>query len=193
MSIKQFNQAQNIRMLWDLISEEEIFKYISPDVQSKIYHIFLNNIPGFVEAEKTKMNTLVEINKKYIFLIISYIKKNYPYQPSKITIYDESEEIQKSKKSKFENDFIKKQAEFEDSINIKMPPVPEFAEKNIDKPIKEMDKILKKMQAQRNYEVEYTNTNTNANQWLTSQKTSLKNEKFEQHPEQIHLEKKKVS
>jgi hypothetical protein len=189
MSIKEFNQKENIQMLWDLISEEEIFKFLTPNIQNNIYSIFLNNLQGFYEVER-KNNSLVELNKKYIILKHNYIKKNYPYQPSKITIHNEQpvkelityEEIHSDRKSQFEKDLIRRQEEFEDSMNLKAPQVPVFADKDTDKPIKEIDKILKEMQSKRNYEVEQINrTYDSSNQvdnWLKPQETSLKNEKI---------------
>lgn len=190
MSLKQFTQKDNIQMLWDVVSDEDIFRFLTPDIQSKIYNLFLNNIQGFFDVEKTKNNSLVDINKKYILLILNHIKKTYPYQPSKIKIHNDPpikelityEEIHSDRKSQFERDFSKRQEEFEDSMTLKAPPVPEFADKQTDKPIKEMDKILKEMQAQRNYEVEQINRNyNNTNQvdnWLKPQETSLKSEKL---------------
>jgi hypothetical protein len=201
MSLKQFIQKENIQMLWDVVSDEDIFKFLSPDIQSKIYDVFINNIKGFFEVEKIKTNSLVDINKKYILLILNHIKKTYPYQPSKIKIHSEPpvkelityEEIQNDRKNQFDKDFSKRQEEFEDFMAVKPPPVPEFADPvgKTDKPIKEMDKIIKDMQAQRNYEVEqinksynhYNNTNNNPNNqvdnWLKPQETSLKSEKFQ--------------
>lgn len=193
-----FNKKENIQMLWDVVSDEEVFKFLSPDIQSKVYNLFINNIQGFFEVERTKPgNTLVEMNKKFILLILNHIKKTYPYQPSKIKIHNDPpvkelityEEIQNDRKSQIEKDFTRKQEEFEDFMNVKTPPVPEFADPiaKTDKPIKEMDKIIKDMLAQRNYEVElinksYNNINTNDNQvdnWLKPQETSLKSEKFQ--------------
>jgi len=203
MSLKQFIQKENIQMLWDVVSDEDIFKFLSPDIQSKIYDVFINNIKGFFEVENTKNSSLVDINKKYILLILNYIKKTYPYQPSKIKIHSEHpvkelityEEIHNDRKSQFDKDFSKRQEEFEDFMNVKPPPVPEFADPvgKTDKPIKEMDKIIKDMQAKRNYEVEQinrsynhdnnnNNNNNNNNQvdnWLKPQETSLKSEKFQ--------------
>ena len=185
MSIKEFNQKGNVQMLWDLISEEEIFKFLTPN----IYSIFLNNLQDFFVAER-KNNSLVDLNKKYILLVLNYIKKNYMIQPSKITIYNEPpakelityEEIHNDKKSQFEKDLTKRQEEFEESMNLKTPPLPEFADKDRDKPIKEIDKILKEMQAQRNYEVEQINrtynSSTQVDNWLKPQETSLKIEKL---------------
>jgi len=194
MSIKQFITKENTQMLWDVVSDEGTFRFLSPDIQSKVYNLFINNIGGFFDSEKNKSTSLVELNKKYIILILNHIKKTYPYQPSKIKIHNEQvnkelityEEIQNDRKSQFDRDFSRRQEEFEDYMTIKAPPVPEFSDKQTDKPIKEMDKILKEMQAKRNYEVEqinkiYNNSNTNANNvenWLKPQETSLKTEKF---------------
>jgi hypothetical protein len=184
-----FIQKDNVTMLWEVISDEEIFKFLSRDIQANIYQLFLNNIQGFFDAEKIKTNSLVDINKKYILLILNHIRKNYPIQTNKITIHQEPlkesityEEIQNDRRSKFDRDLNRKQEEFEDAMTIKAPPVPEFADKDRDKPIKEMDKILKEMQAARNYEIEQINRNYNttnqADNWLKPQETSLKTEKF---------------
>jgi hypothetical protein len=188
MSITYFNTKENVQILWDVIYEEEIFKFLSYDIQNNIYSIFINNIPRFFETEKMNVKTLVELNKKYIILILDYIKKNYSYQASKIVIHNEPinkelityEEIQNDKKNKLEKDFSKRQEEFEDSMTLKAPPLPEFSNKDKDEPIKEMDKILKEIQAQRNYEVEEINRSyNNFNQldnWLKPQETSVKQE-----------------
>ena len=67
-------------------------------------------------------------------------------------------------------------------MTIKAPPIPEFADKESDRPIKEMDKILKEMQTQRNYEIEQINRNQpttpQVDNWLKPQETSHRNEKF---------------
>jgi hypothetical protein len=197
MSNNMFIKKENIQMLWDVISDEDIFKFISPDIQSKVYNLFLNNIHGFFENEKTKINTLVDLNKKYILLILNHIKKTYPYQPSKIKIHNEQpikelitfEEIQNDRKSQFDRDFSRRQEEFEVSMSIKAPPVPDFNDKNTDKPIKEMDKILKEMQAHRNYEVEQINhsynTSNYVDNWLKPQETSLKSEKSQNNVDKL--------
>lgn len=193
MSVNVFNKKDNIQLLWDIVSDEDIFRFLAPDIQSKIYNLFLNNIQDFFETEKMKTNSLVDLNKKYILLVLNHIKKNYPYQPSKIKIHNEQpakelitfEEIQNDRKSQFEKDFNRRQEEFEDFMTIKAPPVPEFADPigKDDKPIKEMDKILKKMQAERKYEVEQINRSynvtNNVDNWLKPQETSVKTEKFE--------------
>jgi hypothetical protein len=200
MKINNFFDKENINTLWDVISDEEIFKFLSRDIQTTVSNLFSNNIKGFFETERTKTNSLIDLNKKYILLILSHIKKNYPYQPNKIKIYDElpvkenitAEEIQNDRKSQFEKDLQQRQQEFENSINVKVPPLPEFADKCEEIPISEMDKIIKEMTAKRNYDVEQINRNYSAdvnqtNNWLKPQETSLKTEKLT--PQKVNDEK----
>ena len=192
MSINSFLLEENIQTLWDVISDEEIFKFLSRDVQTDIANLFSKNIKGFYKLEGSKTGNLIDLNKKYILLILNHIKKTNPFKPNKIKIYDElpvkennitAEEIQNERKSQFERDLQKRQQEFENSITVKAPPLPEFADKFEDTPISEMDKILKEMTAKRNYDVEQINRSYNqdinqSSNWLKSQETSLKNEKL---------------
>ena len=84
MNINNFLHKENLNTLWDVISDEDIFKFLSRDIQNKIAQLFTNNVNNFFEIEKTKTNNLVDINKKYILLdgahriVASYIlgKKN---------------------------------------------------------------------------------------------------------------------
>jgi hypothetical protein len=191
MSSKTFLNTENISMIWDVITDEEIFKFLSRDIQNKVANIFTSNLKGFFESEIQNTNNLIDINKKYIMLILNYIKKNFPaQQPNKIKIHNEIisstpekelityEEIQNDRKSQFEKDLNKRQEEFTNSMTIPVPSVPEFVDKNVDAPIREMEKIIKEMTAQRNYEVEFINKNyQQADYWLKPQETSIKNDK----------------
>ena len=180
MNIGNFLLKENINMLWDVISDEDIFKFLTKDIQSKISQLFIN---------------ITDINKKYILLILNHIKKNYPYQmPNKIKISDEPirnskelityEEIQNDRTSQFEKDLNRRQEEFTNAMTLKVPNVPEFSDNFADTPIKDMDKIIKEMTSKRNYEVEqinrnYSNNNSdNGDNWLKPQETSIKKEKF---------------
>lgn len=191
MNTSNFLSKENLNMLWDVISDEEIFKFLSREVQTKIANLFSENIKGFYNTEKAKQSNLIDLNKKYILLILNHIKKTYSYQPNKIKIYDEqlatelitAEEIQIERKSQFEKDLQHRQQEFENSMMVKVPPVPEFIDKYEDRPIGEIDKVIKEMTAKRNYDVEQINLTHNldinkSNNWLKSQETSLKTEKL---------------
>jgi hypothetical protein len=191
MQINSFLTKENVNTLWDVISDEEIFKSLHRDAQSQILNVFSTNIKGFFENEKTKTTNLVEINKKYIMLILNYIKTNFSQQKhNKIKILEESpvkesityEEIQNVRKSQFEKDLGRLQEEFTNSMTLPVPEVPTFADKYEDTPISEMDKMIKEMTAKRNYEVEQINRNyqdsNNAANWLQPQETSIKTDKF---------------
>ena len=191
MQINNFFNKENVNTLWDVISDEDIFKSLHRDAQSQILNVFSTNIKGFFENEKTKTNNLMDINKKYIMLILNYIKTNFSQQKhSKIKILEEApikelityEEIQNDRKSQFEKDLGKLQEEFTNSMSLPVPEVPTFADKYVDTPISEMDKMIKEMTAKRNYEVEQINHNyqdaNNATNWLQPQETSIKTDKF---------------
>ena len=200
MSNSDFLQKGNISMLWDVISDEEIFKFLPRDLQLNVSQMFINNVNGFFEVERKKTNNLVEINKKYIILILNHIKNNFQKKPhNKIKILEEEpvkevityEEIHNERKSQFEKDLVKRQEEFTNAVTVKVPEVPEFTDKQIETPIKEMDKIIKEMTAKRNYDVEQINRNyqsdiNSSSNWLKSQETSIKSEKItKQNGEEI--------
>ena len=199
MNINNFLHKDNLTTLWDVISDEDIFKYISRDTQGKIAELFTNNVKGFFEIEKTKTNNLVDINKKYIMLILNHITKTYTQQmPNKIKILDETpvkefitaEELHNDRKSKFDKELIKRQEEFENTMDVKAPPLPNFLDKYEDKPIGEMDKIIKEMTFKRNYDVEQiTKNNVGDDNWLKSQETSIKSEKITKGPPLINESK----
>lgn len=195
MTTKDFVQQTNLQMIWEVIIDEEMFRFLNQEMQTKVHNMFLSNLQGFYEAERTRTQTLVDMNKKYILLILRYIKTNFQSMPSKIRIHaDESsssprplppqakdlvtfEEIHQEKKSQFERDLQQRREEFDGYMNVQTPDTPTFADKDKDQPIKEMDKILKEMQVQRNYEIEQIRTFTQGEEpsnWLTAQETSVK-------------------
>jgi hypothetical protein len=133
----------------------------------------------------------MDINKKYIILLLDHIKKLHPQQPNKIIIHDEIitnapkeaityEEIHNDRKNQFDKDLNNRQEEFMNAMSLKVPPVPDFTDKMQEEPIMEMDKIIKEMIMQRNYEIEVINkdlSNSNSVNMLQSQETSIKSEK----------------
>ena len=204
MNISNFLNKENVSTLWDVISDEDMFKILHRDAQSKILNVFSNNIKGFFDNEKSKTISLIDINKKYIILILNYIKNNFSQQThNKIKILEDIsvkesityEEIQNDRKSQFEKDLGRLQEEFTNSMTLPVPEVPTFADKYEDTPISEMDKMIKEMTAKRNYEVEQINRNqdiNNANNWLHPQETSIKTDKFTPPPKQTDKKLKQL-
>lgn len=212
MSVANFLSKENIITLWDVINDEEIFRYLSKNDTNSILELFQKNLKGFYESERIKTGDLINMNKKYILLIMNHIKNNYQTkQPVKIKIHEDIpinknnekelityEEIQNDRKSQFERDLNKRQEEFTNAMALPLPDVPDFSDKLNDKPITEMEKMIEEMKAQRNYEVETinktftpSNIQNETNNWLKSQDTSIKNEKIIQpiqKPSIVNLE-----
>lgn len=189
MSISEFTREQNVTMLWEVISDEDLYKCLLSENKTNVYQLFANNIAGFYNSEKSKIHSLVDINKKYILLILNYIKKSYVQETNKIKIYNEPvkesityEDLQNDKRNKFERDLGRRQEEFEEYMTPKVPDVPQFADVMNDTPIKEMDRIIKEMEKQRNYEMEEINRNYEnqgkVDNWLKPLETSSKMDKF---------------
>lgn len=189
MSNQNFIKEQNISTLWDVIADEDIFKFLNRDNQNNVFKLFNENIRGFFESEKVKQTNLIDMNKKYILIILNYIRKNFPNNmPNKIKIYQDTEtkeaityeEIQNEKKSQFEMDFVKRQDEFTKAMSIDIPKTPDFKDNFTDEPISKMEEMIKEITAKRNYDIEQVNRNyqQNNDQWLKPQETSIKNEKF---------------
>jgi hypothetical protein len=189
MSNQIFIKETNISTLWDVITDEDIFKFLTRDNQNNVLKLFNDNIKLFFDAEKIKQTNLIDMNKKYILLILNYIRKNFPNNmPNKIKIYQDSEtkeaityeEIKNERKSQFEMDFVKRQEEFTKAMSLDIPKIPEFKDNFIDEPINKMEEMIKEMTTKRNYDIEQVNRSyqQNNDQWLKPQDTSIKNEKF---------------
>ena len=203
MSINQFLDKENIELLWEVLTDEPLIKQLCDSVIKikTVMHIFQTNLQEFFETERKNSNSLIELNKKYIILIINYVMKvknnnsvqelptNNPYR--KIKIHQEEpvkqaitfEEIQNDRKTLFEKELNKKQEEFTNAMTLPVPPVPNFSD-NLDQPLSEIELEIKRIKEQRNYDIEIIN-NTNKNSsssvdenWLKPQETSIKNEKL---------------
>jgi hypothetical protein len=94
------------------------------------------------------------------------------------------EEIQNDKRSQFDKDLNRRQEEFTNSMALPVPPVPKFNDNLEDGPITEIEKAIKELTSQRNYDVEQINKSnnnslsSNTDNWLKPQETSVKNDKL---------------
>ena len=215
MSTNIFLEQENLQMLWEVLIDEPLIKQLcNTEVKlNELVRIFESNVSEFFMVEKNNCNNLIELNKKYILLIINYVMKitnttnttnttnnsntnniqnqNAQNQYRKIKIHPEEplkqpitfEDIQNDRRSLFEKELNKKQDEFANAMTLSVPPVPKFSD-TLDEPISEIELEIKRIQEQRNYDIEIiNNTNKNSNtavdeNWLKPQETSIKNEKL---------------
>ena len=170
MSINYFLEQENLQMLWEVLIDEPLIKqYCNSEVKMKeLMRIFESNIKDFFMVEKNNCNNLIELNKKYVLLIINYVVKTTnttnttninniqtsssvtSSQYKKITIHPEEpvkqsitfEDIQNDRMSLFEKELNKKQEEFTNSMALPVPPVPNFSDA-LDQPISEIELEIK--------------------------------------------------
>lgn len=199
MSINDFLTKQNVSMIWDVLIENDILKNKSSDIIKEVGNIVNQNIKGFFENERKVVNNLVELNKKFISLIIQYINKTYPLhtqQPQQQNLKQLSQvkkqselithnDLQSERISQFEKDLNQRQSDFTSAMTATVPQAPNFSDK-LDEPMSEMELALKNAISQRNYDIEQVNKNFNTSQtndsWLKGTETSIKNEKLSVPP-----------
>ena len=206
MNTNFFLNNENVKVLWDVIIDEDIIKRQSREFQENILNLFRSNVKGFYDVESQKTTNLVDMNKKYILLILNHANKqiaqiaqiaqNSKPEYRKIKILDELpqkkvnelityEEIHNDKRSQFDKDLNRRQEEFTNSMALPVPPVPKFTDNLEDGPITEIEKAIKELTSQRNYDVEQinksnnTNLSSNTDNWLKPQETSVKNDKIQ--------------
>jgi hypothetical protein len=187
MSINDFLTKGNVDLLWEVIIDDELFKNKPKELINQIGNMFAQNLRGFNEVEKNNSNNLINMNKKFIELILnrSYSIINFnknPIPPQKQKELITSTDLLSDRMSQFEKELSQKQSEFTTAMSLPVPPVPKFSDNNLDGPMGEMDLAIKKALEQRNYDIEQLNkTLSKSNQdssWLKSQETSVKSEKL---------------
>ena len=153
-NVTYFLNNENVKVLWDVITDEDIIKRQSREFQENILNLFRSNLKGFYDVESSKTTSLVDMNKKYILLILNYTNKqitqNVKPEYKKIKILDEIpqkkvnelityEEIQNDKRSQFDKDLNRRQEDFTNSMALPVPPVPKFTDNLEEGPISEIE------------------------------------------------------
>jgi hypothetical protein len=184
-----FLTTQNISLLWDILSDGDIIKNSSKQYVENVFNMFKHNVRGFYEVESKKPSTLVDLNKKYILLILNYVNNGQHEFANNQAVYKKPsatpplvtfEDIQNNRQTQFEKDLNRHQNEFTSAMTVPVPPVPDFSIKLDDEPIKEISEKIRQMTVSRNYDIEQINkTHANSQQnWLKPEETSLKAEKL---------------
>jgi hypothetical protein len=194
MTIEEFKSDENIGLLWEIIVDVndkpknvdnlkldflfKVGKFIEIILIQKnekmdclnLNKIFITNYVGSLESQNVKTNTGSTT--------IVPIKQQSDPEPELITF----EEIQNNKRTTFEKELKLKQRDFENSMANNVPEIPNFKVGDLDKPISEMDDLIARTLAQRNYEIDQIhNQHMNpqeAEKWLHPQETSVKAEKL---------------
>ena len=186
-----FLKENNIRLLWEVLMDEDILRSKPKEFIEYILRFFQKNLVPFYENERKTSKNLMTLNKKYISFMMDIIVQvdtsntNKPQNPINSQKKDliTYEEIQEERKSVFEREFNKKQQEFQQSVTLPTPPVPQFGDKLEEEkpPISELERRIQQTLKERNFDLEnrnYLSTDIkNPNDWLNPQETSVKKEK----------------
>ena len=179
-----FISKNNIDMLWEIVLDMD--ENLSKIQLENIRNSFMEEIIKFNNEMKNSNKNLIEMNKTFIYYFLNNLlhqtKQNITQQP-KIEKRKENitfEEIQNDRMNAFERELKIKQSDFEQSMVTPVPEQPNFKDK-IDEPINEMEDLIAKTLAQRNFEIEQIQqSNIDKNEvekWLKGEETSLKVEK----------------
>jgi hypothetical protein len=168
MSTTDFLSPINIKLLWEVIINEDILKNKTKKNIEQIADIFNSLIKEFYEKEKSNSHSLTDINKKYISLMINYIlhtfSKNEDVKPFLNKVNITSEEIKNDRMSYFEKELNEKKKNFMDAISPKIPEKIDFSDKIVDEPLMYSEKIISQTIYKRNQEEEEFQKNISKNQ-----------------------------
>jgi len=168
-----FLKNQNINMLFDIILEAEIIQ--GNDV-NEIKRTLIDKMDKYIRKKSYQGKSLIQINKEFINSLLEP-QKQEPNNEDRVIFT--IEDIQADRMDSFQKNVERKKLEFQDAVNIKIPEPPKFSD-DIDKPIKEIESLISKTIAERNFEIEKIHQSVNqkqAEQFLKGQETSLKNNK----------------
>ena len=167
----EFIKPENVYLIWELLSEQNIIKNQPNQVKEQISNYVVNEIHHFynnISKNQISKNglTLIYLNKEYIKYIILYVKTNYPNQINKIKIHEEPvtfKDIQEQRELEFNTKFNEMQNDFTNMVTLKKPEMPQF-EDNMgveDKPVSvnDMEERIKEMTMKRNYDLQTFETN----------------------------------
>jgi len=175
-----FLEKENVEMIWEVISDEDIMQNKTADEMNEIQKVFINDIRLFYNTERGSNNNLdlMSMNKKFIEKVLINLREIHEFS-SKNQQAITAEDIQTSRQNEFEKEFIRKQKEFSSAMTMKVPEKPKFDDA-LDKPIGEMEELIARTLAQRNFDIEQIQQSIDkdkATTFLKSQDTSLKGEK----------------
>lgn len=171
------NTNENKEMLWELLRDNQAFKGLTNTQYNNVITIFNTTLNQTTTANKP----LMELNKEFISSMLQQlnsIKSNTLQDNVKNNIVDPKvlthQEIQKQKRSEFENNLEKRQGEFTKYMKIHVPDAIDFGDNIKEEPISNVDSLIHEKMKERSYDIfdkqeEKTNnendtTNSNVNE-----------------------------
>ena len=150
------NTNQNKEMLWELLRDNNAFQGLTNTQYNNVITIFNTTLNQTTTANKP----LMELNKEFISSMLQQlnsIKSNTLQDNVKNNIVDPKvlthEEIQKQKRSEFENNLEKRQNEFTKYMKIHVPDTIDFGDNIKEEPISNVDSLIHEKMKERSYDI----------------------------------------
>jgi hypothetical protein len=167
----EFITTENVEMLWEIIEDMNNQQINLQGLREK----FIQEVKRHYDKEKKNKIDLMKVNKEFIGIFSQSLKtKPIISQKNNLVTF---EEIHEDRISQFEKDLQLKKTDFQESMTLKIPEQPKFNDNSMDKPIKEMEELIAKTLAQRNFEIEQINQTIDKKEvekWLKGEETSIK-------------------
>ena len=139
------NSNENKEMLWELLRDNNAFRGLTNTQYNNVITIFNTTLNQTTTANKP----LMELNKEFISSMLEQlnsIKMNTLSDNVKNNIVDPKvlthQEIQKQKRSEFENNLEKRQGEFTKYMKIHVPDAIDFGDNIKEEPISNVDSLI---------------------------------------------------
>jgi hypothetical protein len=182
-----FLLQQNIDILWEIIEDNEIIQNNNPIQKEKIVLFFRNMVREFYQREKDNYPQLMNMNKAFITTFFTVLNTHYNAGNKKQTSQTSGglithEQLQEKRLNEFDKDLERRKQEFTNAMTMSVPEQPKFNDEK-DRPIEEIEFMVKQMAAMREMELSTINNNMNmskqdAEKWLQAKETSVKNDKY---------------
>jgi hypothetical protein len=150
------NTNENKEMLWELLRDNQAFKGLTNTQYNNVITIFNTTLNQTTTANKP----LMELNKEFISSMLQQlnsIKSNTLQDNVKNNIVDPKvlthQEIQKQKRSEFENNLEKRQGEFTKYMKIHVPDAIDFGDNIKEEPISNVDSLIHEKMKERSYDI----------------------------------------
>jgi hypothetical protein len=201
MTAKQINidfiTSENIEMIWDIVLDDiqQSLKFQEQFAHARGF--FINQARLFFEREKNNQQNLMEMNKKFITLIMNSFntQKRPVNNPPQSKQLFKAEDIQAERLNAFERGLANKKNDFISAMSVPVPETPRFSDNTTEEPIgSAMGELIARTLAQRNFETETFNKTSNkehVEKWLKPAETSVKVEKVQKNQQStLQIEEK---
>lgn len=138
--MNEFNTNKNKELLWNILVNGGKFNNLPQDFNTQQ---LLEKHISQIEIKSDMNTSLVKLNKKLLSSLLSEISV-YTTPP---------QDIKQQHAKKFNSSLKEKEDSFNDAMKLKTPENIDFSDKNADTPIGDIEQLIAKQRAKRNFEI----------------------------------------